>query len=149
MTAQAKQRAASPTRSQLRPKIDSGDSGELVALLEVVHEGGRGAYDGDPDVADATRYRLQLAVQVCIDLAAHLVAKSGRPTPDRYRDLFTDLQADGLDVELAARLRAAAGFRNVIVHDYLDVDDDVVWLSLERLDDLRDFAAFVVARLDR
>ena len=132
------------------PKIDSrlGRLDGLLASLEVVHERGRGAYEGDPDVADATRYRLQLAVQVCIDLAAHLVARSGRRIPDRYKDLFTDLVADGLDPELASRLSEAAGFRNVIVHDYLDVDDDVVWGSLGRLDDLRGFAGFVVAQLD-
>jgi uncharacterized protein YutE (UPF0331/DUF86 family) len=132
------------------PRIDSrlGRLDELLASLEVVHERGRGAYDGDPDVADATRYRLQLAVQVCIDLAAHLVARSGRRIPDRYKDLFTDLVADGLEPKLASRLSEAAGFRNVIVHDYLDVDDEVVWGSLDHLDDLRDFAGFVVAQLD-
>jgi uncharacterized protein YutE (UPF0331/DUF86 family) len=35
----------------------------------------------------------------------------------------------------------------VIVHDYLDVDDDVVWRSLDHLDDLRDFAIFAARRL--
>jgi uncharacterized protein YutE (UPF0331/DUF86 family) len=76
------------------PEIDSRLSrlDELLALLEAVRERGRDAYDTEPDLADATRYRLQLAVQVCIDLAAHLVAASGRRIPDRYRDLFTDLR---------------------------------------------------------
>jgi uncharacterized protein YutE (UPF0331/DUF86 family) len=33
--------------------------------------------------------------------------------------------------------------RNILVHGYLEVDDDIVWASLSDLDDLRDFAATV------
>jgi uncharacterized protein YutE (UPF0331/DUF86 family) len=47
-----------------------------------------------------------------------------------------------LPVELAARLARAVGFRNVLVHEYVDVDDDVV---LARLRDPSDLAAFVAA----
>jgi uncharacterized protein YutE (UPF0331/DUF86 family) len=42
---------------------------------------------------------------------------------------------------LAERLAAATGMRNILVHGYLDVDDDAVWSALAKLDDLRDFAA--------
>lgn len=38
---------------------------------------------------------------------------------------------------LAARLHRAVGFRNVLVHDYVDVDDDIVTRRLEDLGDLR------------
>jgi uncharacterized protein YutE (UPF0331/DUF86 family) len=47
-----------------------------------------------------------------------------------------------LPPELAARLARAVGFRNVLVHEYVDVDDDVV---LARLRDPSDLAAFVPA----
>ncbi len=40
-------------------------------------------------------------------------------------------------------LSAAAGMRNVLVHVYLEVDDDKVWDALGHLDDLREFAAAV------
>jgi len=35
-----------------------------------------------------------------------------------------------------------------LVHDYLDLDENVVWGALGHLDDLRGFAAFVVTKLD-
>jgi uncharacterized protein YutE (UPF0331/DUF86 family) len=42
----------------------------------------------------------------------------------------------------------AARQRNLLVHLYLEIDDGVVFDSLGRLDDLRQFAAFVKGRLD-
>lgn len=44
---------------------------------------------------------------------------------------------------LAERLGSAADMRNVLVHGYLDVDDEAVWDAFGRLDDLREFAGAV------
>ena len=44
--------------------------------------------------------------------------------------------------DLARRLGRAVGFRNVLVHEYVSVDDDVV---LARLEDPSDLEAFVTA----
>jgi uncharacterized protein YutE (UPF0331/DUF86 family) len=43
---------------------------------------------------------------------------------------------------------AATGLRNILVHDYIDLDESVVWGALGLLDDLREFAAFVVTKLN-
>jgi uncharacterized protein YutE (UPF0331/DUF86 family) len=45
-----------------------------------------------------------------------------------------------LSPELASSLRKAVGFRNVLVHEYVEVSDDVV---VTRLNDLSDIRAFV------
>lgn len=50
-------------------------------------------------------------------------AEWGLPTPDANRDTFTILERAGeLDPGLAERLRGWAGFRNILVHEYLDID---------------------------
>jgi uncharacterized protein YutE (UPF0331/DUF86 family) len=91
---------------------------------------------------------VQLAIQCCIDIAGGLSADLGGATPETYAGYFDRLSESGLDPELASRLKLAVGLRNVLVHDYLDLDEDIVWSSLDHLDDLRRFAAFVVDRLD-
>jgi uncharacterized protein YutE (UPF0331/DUF86 family) len=53
-----------------------------------------------------------------------------------------------LGPDLAQLMRAAVGFRNVLVHQYGDVDDDIVRERLVDLDDLDAFAAQVVQFLD-
>ncbi len=87
---------------------------------------------------------LQLCAQNALDVATHLAAGAGRDVPDygvaidRLRDLGI------LPPEFAARFRAVAGFRNVIVHGYLEVDPMVVHRLLnERLDDFSEFAGHI------
>lgn len=82
----------------------------------------------DPFLADAkTRdlslFYLFLAIQECIDLAAHWVADEGWGEPDEAGSAF-DVLADRkiIDRELATALRAAAGLRNRIAHGYAAVD---------------------------
>lgn len=78
------------------------------------------------------------------------IGEGGRGAFDAdYRGLFPELASAGLDQGLAARMGDAAGLRNILVHDYLELDEDVVWGALGHLDDLRGFAAFVLAKLDQ
>jgi uncharacterized protein YutE (UPF0331/DUF86 family) len=48
-----------------------------------------------------------------------------------------------LDANLGGRLRQAVGFRNILVHQYVDLDDDRVVSSLDDVADLRAFVAQV------
>jgi uncharacterized protein YutE (UPF0331/DUF86 family) len=91
----------------------------------------------------AAEHALQLAIQTCIDVGAHVVSELGLKAPADYRGVFESLCPAGLDAQLAERLAAAAGMRNILVHGYLDVDDEAVWNALDRLADLRAFAATI------
>lgn len=119
----------------------------LLAELEEIKATGQDAYRGDPRTRLAAERAIQLAIQICIDIAAHLIAELGPTMPDDYRGVFAALTPE-LDPELANRLGDAAGMRNVLVHMYLEVDDDAVWNALTHLDDLRRFAAFARGQLD-
>lgn len=121
--------------------------GLLLKELERLREKGRHTYEADFEVRLATEHALQTAVQICIDVGAHIIAEHGLPTPADYRAVFNILSSAGLDVGLAERLSNAAGMRNVIVHEYLAINDDLVWEALENLDDLRNFVAFVQQHL--
>jgi len=84
---------------------------------------------------------LQLCTQNVLDVATHLAASAGRDVPD-YATAIDQLADLGvLPGEFVKRFRAVAGFRNVIVHGYLDVDLEIVHRLLnERLDDFAEFA---------
>jgi uncharacterized protein YutE (UPF0331/DUF86 family) len=116
----------------------------LLALLDEVRASGEHAYFSAFQAKLATQHALQLAVQVCIDVGAHLIAELGLPPADDYGGVFSRLEeAEILDADLAGRLRKAAGLRNLLVHGYAEVDDRKVWEALAGLDDLRDYAAAV------
>lgn len=121
---------------------------ELLRQLEEIRSAGPDAYRRDFRTRLAADHAIQLAVQVCIDVGAHLVAELGLETPADYRGIFGSLRAKGLDDALADRMGDATGMRNVLVHGYLEVDDEAVWAALDRLDDLREFAAFARSQTD-
>jgi uncharacterized protein YutE (UPF0331/DUF86 family) len=84
---------------------------------------------------------LQVAAEALFDLGSHLLAGEFQEAVDRYADVPPRLAARGvLGQETSERLRGLAGFRNVLVHDYADVDLAIVAQGVQRLDD---FTAFV------
>lgn len=72
---------------------------------------------------DLAIFYVFLAIQECIDLAAHWVADAGWGAPDDAGSTF-DVLADrgAIDRTLADTLRAATGLRNRIGHGYAMVD---------------------------
>lgn len=117
---------------------------ELLAELERIRADGRAAYDAAFRDRLAAQHAIQLAIQICVDIGAHLIAELRLRMPNDYRGVFAVLREPlGLSSDLVEGLSAAAGMRNVLVHAYLEVDDEEVWNALGHLDDLREFAAAV------
>jgi uncharacterized protein YutE (UPF0331/DUF86 family) len=103
----------------------------------------------DADLQDVLVLNLSRAVQVCVDIGAHLLAPSGSAPPQTMGETFTRLGEAGLiDAELAARLRSAVGFRDIAVHNYETIDWGIVWLLAgSPLDDFEAFARQVARTL--
>lgn len=77
----------------------------------------------DTSATDTVVLHLWLAVQLTIDLAVSWAVRAGLGVPPTYGDAFRMLARSGLlETELAQRLVAAAGFRNLVVHAYADLD---------------------------
>ncbi len=118
---------------------------EYVALLRRI----RGMADERRFVSDpliygnAERY-LQLAIQALLDISNHIVADMNLNLPADSKELF-DLLAkhNVLPVRLSKRLAPMAGFRNILVHEYLEIDRHRVYRALK--DDLGDFERFIKA----
>lgn len=78
---------------------------------------------GDRDKRNMVLHALLVAIQSSIDLAQHLIAENKLIRPDTYRQAFEILKEAGLlEGGLAERLEDLAGFRNVLVHVYANLD---------------------------
>ena len=108
------------------------------------------AFLAEPAIHDLAERYLHLAAEATIDLANHYIADNGLRTPESNRDAFTVLcEAGALEEPLAERLRAWAGFRNVLVDGYASIDHRVAWRAIQDdLGDLRAFKAWAVSELD-
>lgn len=91
---------------------------------------------------DATKHRVQVAVEVVINIAEHIVAGLSLGKPEFARDLFPLLVKEKIiDQALAEKLGEAVGLRNVLVHLYKEVDLVVLAdAAAKDLNDLREFA---------
>ncbi|CAN5660754.1 MAG: type VII toxin-antitoxin system HepT family RNase toxin [Ilumatobacteraceae bacterium] len=94
----------------------------------------------------AIKYAFVTAIEGCVRVGQHLGASEGWRAPDRNADAFVVLAEHSvLDDLLAARLGRAVGFRNLLVHQYADVDDERVVAMLEEVGDLETFVTAVSA----
>lgn len=72
-------------------------------------------------------HTLEIAIQAALDVASHIVSDRRLGEPRTNRELFSLLVRGGvLPEDFADRLGAMAGFRNVLVHGYCDLDLGVV-----------------------
>ena len=94
-------------------------------------------------------HTLQIAIQAALDVASHIVSDDRLGEPSTNRQLFDLLARSGwIPADLASRLRDMAGFRNVLVHGYAEVDPLIVKDVVENhLGDLDAFAAQIRSRL--
>ena len=97
---------------------------------------------------DALLLNLQRACEAAIDGAMHLVRVDRLGLPTDSRQAFTLLAQSGkIPGELARNLEAMVGFRNIAVHNYRELDLNIVRAVIEhRLDDLKTFASLMIQR---
>ncbi|MBV9142554.1 MAG: DUF86 domain-containing protein [Pseudonocardiales bacterium] len=100
----------------------------------------------DPLWLRGVKYTFVTAIEAAVDVAQHVCAAQGWGPPRDNGDAIRLLGAHGvLPADLADRLRRAVEFRNVLVPDYVEVDNAVVLERLANLSDLDDFVATWVA----
>lgn len=95
----------------------------------------------DPDLQDIMVLNLTRAVQLCVDIGAHLVSQLDVPAPDTMGATFDALAKAGVISDaLALQLKKAVGFRNIAVHNY----EAINWQIVQRIatDYLQDFSLF-------
>jgi uncharacterized protein YutE (UPF0331/DUF86 family) len=88
----------------------------------------------------AIKYGFVTAIEGSAKVAHHLAASEAWPVAETNADAVRTLASEGvLTHELATAIAAAVGFRNLLVHQYGDVDDRLVVQHLAELGDLREF----------
>lgn len=97
----------------------------------------------DPLWLPGIKYLMITAIEASIDIAQHLCSVQGWGPPRDNGDAMVQLgQREVVTPLIAESTRRAVGFRNVLVHAYVEVDDAIV---RERLADLRDLRTFTVS----
>lgn len=94
---------------------------------------------------DAAKYGLVISVEICIDVADHIIASEGLRPPEKFADMFVVVgEAGFLPQGAVPQFQEMAKFRDLLVHEYARVDDHrVVEILRTRLGDFDRFRAEV------
>jgi len=88
-----------------------------------------------------TERTLQIAIEACLDLASHIISYSGFREPLDNKDCFQVLLEYGIiSVDLTDRLKRMAQFRNVVVHDYIKINPEIVYVIVQK--NIQDIVVF-------
>jgi uncharacterized protein YutE (UPF0331/DUF86 family) len=124
---------------------------EYIRLLEPYREWDIQRLTKDQIVYGGVLHYLQLSAQAVMDVSAHLQVELGLERISDYRGAILSLSKhDVLPSQFAERVSALAGFRNILVHEYLTIDPLKVSEALHSgLDDLRAFVMHIADFLRR
>lgn len=103
----------------------------------------------NPEIYGSAERFLQLAIETTTDIGNHIISVLGLGEVNWYSDIAALIEEKGyISVDLRERWIKMIGFRNILVHDYLEVDRKIVHAVLQNnLNDLeelkRAFAEFL------
>lgn len=99
----------------------------------------------------SVEHGLQLAVQVVLDVGNHILVSLEEHQIEEYKDVIKKLgERKVLPKDFARQILEMAGFRNLLVHEYAEVDVRKVYAFLQhRLGDFDEFARHIRRYLDR
>jgi uncharacterized protein YutE (UPF0331/DUF86 family) len=94
--------------------------------------------------AVAERY-LQLAIDACVDVAEMVIIDQRLKSPEDAGDAIRVLGSEKvIDEDFAKNFAGAVGFRNILVHEYVDINyEEEAKMINERLEDFERFAGEV------
>ena len=92
---------------------------------------------------------LQIMIETCADIANHIISDRNMRIPTGYSDTFKVLLENGaIDKDLFAVMEKMAKFRNIVVHQYEEVDAEIVIIILKKhLDDFIRFKEAILSSL--
>ncbi len=120
----------------------------LVQLKK--HQGAEASeLTGDLDKAWIIQHGLQLTIQVVLDIGNHILAAEGVTVRD-YADIFNELaNLEIIPKKYAQSVKGMAGLRNLLVHEYAEVDMEKLTIILNnRLNDFALFASYIANYLN-
>lgn len=91
---------------------------------------------------DSVILNLERASQASIDIATHIVKINGLGLPNSSRELFNLLlENHKISEDTCKQMQGMVGFRNIAVHDYQNLNLEIVVAIIEK--HLGDFEGFV------
>ncbi len=115
---------------EIRPRVESPES-----------------LEEDLSLHNDVLFSLLTVSQLVIDISGEICAEEGLPFDDYTSTVRNLTRIPGFDPETVRQLARLPGFRNVLVHEYVGLDFDLVLAALNDLEPVEAFLGIVRRRL--
>ena len=111
---------------------------EYVGILRTMQGYSLAEFVANPERYGSAERFLQLSIETLLDVGSHVIAALDLGVVNWYSDIPAILAERGhIDADLREKWIRMIGFRNVLVHGYLEIDRQIVYDVLQHhLDDL-------------
>ncbi len=134
--------------NRILTKIDEFE--QYVNELEKIKPSDFEEYKNSIEKKRACERLLQIAIESVIDVCNILVSSLKLGVPDDEDALFDKLNKEKIiSNKMRKVLSEMKGFRNVLVHKYGEVNDELVFENLDKLSDFTDFKEEVISFLEK
>jgi uncharacterized protein YutE (UPF0331/DUF86 family) len=123
---------------------------ERIARVRQFAKGDARALQDDRNAFELVSFNLVLGVQLCADIASHVISDEGWSPATNLGESFVRLHEHGaISEEVCFALRGAVGLRNIVAHRYGSIDyDSVAHTATSGLQDMSLFAKAVATWAD-
>ncbi len=98
-------------------------------------------YSRDWKIQRIVERTLQMMIELCVDIANHIIADRKYRVPTSYSDTFQVLEEEGvISKKQYKTLKNMAQFRNIIIHHYDKIDEAIIVNILKQ--NLKDFLEY-------
>jgi len=121
----------------------------LSFLKEIREESSLEEFKKDPRLYGSAERFLHLCIEALLDTGNHIIADEDLGQVSFYKDVPKILYENSYISENAKdTLTKMIGFRNILVHDYLELDHDIVFSVLkEDLEDIEEILKEIISKL--
>ncbi len=111
---------------------------EYLTILRGLQSYAYDTFIATPEYYGSAERFLQLAIEILTDLGSHVIADESLGVVNWHSDIPALLAKHNyITLEQQELWIKMIGFRNILVHEYLDIDRDIVYEVLHsRLDDI-------------
>jgi len=117
---------------------------KCLIKLEPFKEKSKEEFLRDEYLQDIVERNLEVAIQSCIDIANRIISLDELEKPKDYYGSIIRLGEESiLPYDFAQKFAPITGFRNILIHEYLDIDWDEVYKNLQKIDQFYKFMDYI------
>ena len=112
--------------------------------MEPFKEKSKEEFLSDEYLQDIVERNLEVPIQSCIDIANRIIFLDELEKPRDYYGAIIRLGEENiLPYIFAKKFAPVAGFRNILIHEYLEINWDEVYHNLKQMEQFYEFTAYI------